>query len=44
MELNIPRNEMGHRYYTQENIKEFQYIKELKEKGLSAQSHKNDRT
>ena len=33
LELNIPRNEMGHRYYTQENIKEFQYIKELKEKG-----------
>ena len=26
--LTIPRNEMGHRYYTKENIKEFQKIKE----------------
>lgn len=31
--LDIPRNEMGHRYYTNENIKEFQRIKDLKEKG-----------
>ena len=33
LELAIPRNEMGHRYYTRENIKEFQRIKELKEEG-----------
>ena len=33
LELNIPRNEMGHRYYTKENIAEFQRIKELKEQG-----------
>ena len=33
LELAIPRNEMGHRYYTRENIKEFQRIKELKDKG-----------
>lgn len=33
LELSIPRNEMGHRYYTRENIKEFQKIKELKEQG-----------
>ncbi len=33
LELNIPRNEMGHRYYTKENIQEFQKIKELKEQG-----------
>lgn len=33
LELTIPRNEMGHRYYTKENIKEFQKIKELKDKG-----------
>ena len=33
LELDIPRNEMGHRYYTRENIKEFQKIKELKEQG-----------
>lgn len=31
--LDIPRNEMGHRYYTKENIEEFQKIKDLKEKG-----------
>ena len=33
LQLDIPRNEMGHRYYTDENIKEFLKIKELKEKG-----------
>lgn len=24
LELNVPRNELGHRYYTKENIQEFQ--------------------
>lgn len=33
LDLTIPRNEMGHRYYTRENIQEFQKIKELKEQG-----------
>ena len=33
LELTIPRNELGHRYYTQENIQEFLRIKELKEQG-----------
>ena len=33
LELNVPRNELGHRYYTKENIQEFQRIKELKEQG-----------
>ena len=33
LNLKVPRNEMGHRYYTKENIEEFQRIKELKEKG-----------
>ena len=33
LDLTIPRNEMGHRYYTRENILEFQKIKELKEQG-----------
>ena len=28
--LVIPRNEMGHRYYTRENIQEFIKIRELK--------------
>lgn len=33
LELDIPRNEMGHRYYTEENMKEFMKIKEWKEQG-----------
>ncbi len=33
LDLAIPRNEMGHRYYTRENIKEFQRIKDLKDQG-----------
>ena len=33
LDLTIPRNEMGHRYYTRDNIKEFQKIKDLKEQG-----------
>lgn len=33
LELEIPRNEMGHRYYTKENIQQFLKIKELKEQG-----------
>ena len=31
--LTVPRNEMGHRYYTRDNIQEFMKIKELKEEG-----------
>ena len=34
--LDVPRNELGHRYYTRDNIKQFLRIKELKEKGVSA--------
>ena len=33
LELNIPRNEMGHRYYTDYHIRLFRRVKELKEKG-----------
>lgn len=33
LDLNIPRNEMGHRYYTDENIKELMRIKELRDQG-----------
>lgn len=33
LELDIPRNEMGHRYYTEENINEFRRIREWKEQG-----------
>lgn len=32
LELNIPRNEMGHRYYTDYHIRLFRQVKELKEK------------
>ena len=35
LELEIPRNEMGHRYYTEFHIRLFKQIKELKEKGYS---------
>jgi DNA-binding transcriptional MerR regulator len=33
LSLQIPRNEVGHRYYTKENLEEFRRIKELKDKG-----------
>ena len=33
LDLTIPRNEMGHRNYTRDNIKEFQRIKDLKDQG-----------
>jgi DNA-binding transcriptional MerR regulator len=41
LELTIPRNELGHRYYTRENIQEFQKIKELKEKGYQLKAIRN---
>lgn len=34
LELPIGRTEMGHRYYTEENIQLFRCIKELKEQGM----------
>lgn len=34
LKLNTKRNEMGHRYYTQEDVSQFCKIKELKEQGL----------
>lgn len=34
LELKIDRTEMGHRYYTRENIELFQCVKKLKEKGM----------
>ncbi|MCD8240849.1 MAG: helix-turn-helix domain-containing protein [Lachnospiraceae bacterium] len=33
LELPIERNEMGHRCYTEDNIRTFHQIKELKEQG-----------
>ena len=41
LELSVPRNEMGHRYYTKENINEFLKIKELKEPGYQLKEIKN---
>lgn len=40
LELTVPRNELGHRYYTQENIQEFMRIKELKERGYQLKAIK----
>lgn len=40
LELEIPRNEMGHRYYTKENIQQFLKIKELKEQGYQLKAIK----
>ena len=40
LELVIPRTEMGHRYYTEKNIEEFQRIKDLKEQGYQLKAIK----
>lgn len=40
--LKIPRNELGHRYYTEEHIKLFCKIKELKEKGYQLKAIKSE--
>lgn len=41
LELSVPRNEMGHRYYTKDNINEFLKIKEFKEQGYQLKEIKN---
>ena len=42
-ELDIPakRNELGHRYYTQEDIETFRRVKELKAQGIQLKGIKN---
>lgn len=40
LELEIQRNEMGHRYYTEEDIQLFKNIKELKRRGLQLRAVK----
>ena len=40
LDLPIARNEMSHRYYTEENIRLFQHIKELKEQGVQLKAIK----
>lgn len=37
--LPIPRNELGHRYYTEFHIQLFRQIKQLKEPGVPVESH-----
>ena len=40
LNLEVPRNEMGHRYYTEENIQQFQQIKKWKEEGYQLKAIK----
>lgn len=40
LEMEIPRNEMGHRYYTEWHIRLFKQVKELKEKGYQLKAIK----
>lgn len=40
LKLPISRNELGHRYYTRENIEQFKRIKDMKEKGLQLKAIK----
>ena len=41
LELAIPRNEMGHRYYTEDDIRRFQEVRDLKEQGLQLKAIRN---
>ena len=41
LDLTIPRNDMGHRYYTDEEIKTFENIKLLKDQGLQLKAIKS---
>jgi len=41
LKLPVKRNEMGHRFYTEEDIKLFQRVKELKEQGLQLKAIRN---
>lgn len=40
LDLDIPRNEMGHRYYTERQIELFKQIKELKDSGFQLKAVK----
>lgn len=40
LELDIPRNDLGHRYYTEEHIRMFQRVKELKDNGYQLKAIK----
>lgn len=41
LQLPIKRNDMGHRYYTMEDVRQFKEIKMLKEQGLQLRAIKN---
>ena len=41
LELPVKRNEMGHRFYTEEDLGQFRRIKELKEKGIQLKGIKS---
>lgn len=40
LELNIPRNEMGHRYYREKDIEMLKMVKQLKDKGFQLRAIK----
>ena len=40
LHLPIKRNELGHRYYTQEDVERFKQIKGMKERGLQLKAIK----
>lgn len=40
LEMDIPRNEMGHRYYTEEHIQIFRQVKQLKDSGYQLKAIK----
>ena len=39
LEIKIPRNEMGHRYYTEGNIESLRKVRDLKKQGYSLESN-----
>lgn len=41
LELEIPRNELGHRYYTEEHIRIFNHIKQMKAQGFQLKAIKD---
>lgn len=41
LKLPVKRNEMGHRYYTEEDVEQFRKIKELKEQGMQLKGIRN---
>ena len=41
LEIKIPRNEMGHRYYTEGNLESLRKVRDLKKQGYSLKAIKN---